>query len=190
MVKKHHKNKHLPIFKKERTVLWSLIAILVLAQLISGWYLVQLRNNERESSKNNLYTFINNTEKERYRYPVISIAENRVYIPEARVYLPLTKVTRDLRYDYFQTGKTTRLSLSTQSFVGVQIEKDDHACDKTVVITQSRDYSETTYSEIGEISPTKDALRYMTAHNKGTCSIYLGTVQEELIESAKLINQY
>jgi len=190
MVKKQLKNKHLLISKKERVVLWSMVAVLVICQLISGWYLVQLRNNELESSKNQLYTFINDSEKERYKYPVISIAENRVYIPEARVYVPLTEVTRDLRYDYFQTGNTARLSLSTQSFVGAQIEKDDHACDKAIVITQSKDFSETTYSDIGEISTTKDGLRYMMAHDKGTCSIYLGTAQEELIESAKLINRY
>ena len=161
-------------------------------QGVSAWYLVKLWNHESETSKRDFSAYINKSEEERYKYPIIDVAESRVYIPEARIYLPLDEVTRNLRYDYFKPpqGNATSLRLSTSSIVGAQIEKDDHACDKVIMLSPSKDPTIATYTPVGEIQPTKDGLRYISVHQKDTCSTYYGNVREDLAAAAKLIAQY
>lgn len=192
MTKRQTLKKQTNSIKKERIILWVVISILVVLQAISAWYLVKLQNHEAESSKRDFSAYINKSEEERYSHPIIDITEGRVYIPEARIYLPLNEVTRNLRYDYFKPvqSNTTSLRLSTSSIVGAQIEKDDHACDKVIMLSPSKYPAMTTYSPVGEIQPTKDNLRYIYVHSKDTCSTYYGNVQEDLTAAAKLITPY
>jgi hypothetical protein len=191
MVKKQNLKKQTNGIKKERIILWVVISILVVLQAISAWYLVRLWNHESESSKRDFSAYINKSEEERYSHPIIDITEGRVYIPEARIYLPLNDTTRNLRYDYFKPPQgNTSLRLSTSSIVGAQIEKDDHACDKVIMLSPSKYPAMTTYSPAGEIQPTKDDLRYIYVHSKDTCSTYYGSAQEDLTIAAKLITSY
>lgn len=192
MTKKQNLKKQANGLKKGRIILWVVISILAILQGVSAWYLVKLWNHESETSKRDFSAYINKSEEERYKHPIIDVAESRVYIPEARIYLPLDEVTRDLRYDYFKPpqGHTVSLRLSTSSIVGAQIEKDDHACDKVVMLSPSKKPAMTTYKPVGEIEPTKDGLRYISVHQKDTCSTYYGNVQEDLAAAAKLIAQY
>ncbi|MNQ66403.1 hypothetical protein D3C85_808950 [compost metagenome] len=191
MIKKQNLKKQTIGIKNERIILWVVISILVVLQTISAWYLVGLLNRESESSKRDFSAYINKSEEERYKHPIVDVTERRVYIPEASVYLPLNEVTRDLRYDYFKPPHgNISLRLSTSSIVGEQIEKDDHTCDKIIMISPSKDPAMTTYSPAGEIQPTKDSLRYISVHRKDTCSTYYGNVQEDLTAAAKLITSY
>lgn len=190
MTKKQTTGKLTSSIKKERIILWAIISVLIVLQAISAWYLIKMWRYESQRSERNLSELINESEERRYQYPIIDISENRVYIPEARIYLPLNEVTRNLRYDYFSVSNTTSLRLSTSSIVGSQIAKDDHACDKVIMISPSKDPAMITYSPVGEIQPTKDGLRYISVHRKDTCSIYYGSVHEDLTEAAKLITQY
>jgi hypothetical protein len=176
--------------KIERIVLWLIIIILIVLQGVSAWYLIKLWDDESRYSKYHLATIINESEEKRYKDPVVNISENKVYIPEARIYLPLNEATRDLRYDYFATQNYKSLRLSTSSIVGSQIEKDDHACDKVVVLSVTKEPTSTAYSYVGEIQPTKDGLRYISVHNKDTCSYYQGNVQEDLTKAAKEAQAY
>lgn len=192
MTKKQNLKKQASGIKKERIILWAVISVLIILQGVSGWYLLRLWNHESETSKRDFSAYINKSEEERYKYPIIDVAENRVYIPEARIYLPLNEVTQNLRYDYFKPpqGNTVSLRLSTSSIVGAQIEKDDHACDKVIMLSPSKNPAIATYSPGGEIQPTKDNLRYISVHQKDTCSTYYGNVQEDLTAAAKLIVKY
>lgn len=176
--------------KQGRIVLWAILFTLIILQGISAWALTSLWNDGAQRSKQSLYGYINSVEEKRYKYPVIGIAESRVYIPEVRAYLPLNETTRDLRYYYSNTPGKNSLALSTSSQVGAQNESDDPTCDRIVLLEVSKKPSNPTYYDAGEIQPTKDGLRYLHAHNKNTCSIYRGTVQEDLIRAIKSINQY
>jgi hypothetical protein len=190
MTKKQNLKKKIGGIKKERLILWIIIFILILLQGISAWYVTRLWSSESRNSKYNLYTLINSSEENRYKYPVIDVSEGRVYIPEARIYLPLNEVTRDLRYDYFVVENYKSLRLSVSSIVGSQLERDDHACDKVVMLSPSIESKGATYDDAGEIQPTKDGFRYLLVHNKDTCSIYHDSMQERLAEAAKQITQY
>lgn len=151
---------------------------------------MRLWNIESENDTRNFAELIDKSEQRRYKSPIIDVSENRVYIPEARVYLPLNGVTRDLRYDYFNVPASKALYLSTVSTVGAQITEDDHQCDKVVSIQQTVVPMADMYSSIGEIEPTKDGLHYMYAHTKEKCSIYFGTVREDLIAAARQMKSY
>jgi hypothetical protein len=190
MTKKQNLKKQVGGVKKERIALWAIIFTLIVLQAISAWYLMNLRSDVVQTSERNLYTLINNSEEGRYKYPVIDITEGRVYIPEARVYLPLNDTTRDLRYDYFAVQDYKSLRLSTSAIVGSQHERDHHSCDKVIILSLSKEPTNTAYYDAGEIQPTRDGLRYLSVHNKDTCSIYYGSVQEDLAQAAKSITRY
>lgn len=61
---------------------------------------------------------VNRLANRTYLDPVISISENRVYIPEIRAYMPLDNTTRNLKYKYDERGDSKKLSLSTNWLVG------------------------------------------------------------------------
>lgn len=189
MTKKQIMSKQANSIKKER-ILWIVIIILAISQAISAWYLMKIWNYNSDSSQQSTYSLISKVEEKRYKYPVIDIAEGRVYIPEMRIYLPLNDSTRDLRYDFFNAPNYKSLRLSTSSAVGVQNDTDDPSCDKVVILSKSKEGASSIYYDAGEIKPTKDGLRYLSVHNKDTCSIYFGNIREGLVEAAKSITQY
>jgi len=141
-------------------------------------------------SQHRLYALINSSEENRYKYPILDIAEGRAYIPEARLYLPLNDTTRDLRYEYRTNGGDKYINLSTSPLVGSQNEKDDHACDRAVIVSSSKDFFEGAYAYFGEIPPTQDELRYIFVHSNETCSTYSAGTSKALAEAAKLITEY
>lgn len=183
-IKKPSKNN-----QTERRILWCAVVLLFVLQLVSVGYIIQLRNNAAEMDERTFATYINESEKERYKYPVIDVSENRVYIPEARVYLPLNDVTRNLRYDYSNNKPHAALYLSNTSIVGAQTKEDDPSCDKIVSFTGDTTVN-TTFSVTGELEPSKDGFKYLLAHSKDGCKIYFGTAREDLINAAKEIQNY
>jgi len=190
MIKKQNLKK--PAFgtKKERIILWSVILTLIIIQALSAWYISELWKYNSDTSSQSLYLHISKSEEKRYKYPVIDIAEDKVYIPEARIYLPLNDTTRNLRYEYINNKDYKSLNLSVSSAVGTQNGVDDPTCDKVVMVSPSKESLEYPYVDGGEIKPTVDGLRYVSVHNKETCGTYFGDVQQGLVEAVKLITQY
>ncbi|HMI09147.1 MAG TPA: hypothetical protein VK497_01975 [Candidatus Saccharimonadales bacterium] len=119
--------------------------------------------------------------------PIISVSENRVYIPEFRIFIPLTDISRKLQYSTSPNFKAN-LYLSTTDVVGNQKSNDDPSCDKMVQISTSKDVH-TAEKYISEITPTKDGLRYIYQNNR-KCSIYPAGANDKLVELAQSIQQY
>ena len=97
MIRKKSTKKRLLISKRD-LILWSVILILAVLQTLSILYIMQQREYAKSDSNFQMRTLLKEAEEERYKYPVIDVAENRVYIPEVRIYLPLNEVSRDIRY--------------------------------------------------------------------------------------------
>jgi hypothetical protein len=170
-------------------MLWLIILILVIAQVVSAWHLIKLWNQGSDESKWRMSSLINQSEERRYRYPIIDITENRVYIPEARIYLPLNDVSRNLRYDYISLKNQEHLHLSTLGIVGRQTDHDPASCDKVVSIIKPSDANKyKLYSLVGTIQPTKDGLSEIIVHN--ACRIYPDNLRESLATIAKEIRSY
>lgn len=173
-------------FSKNFAVLLALfIFLLTVAQAISAYYILQNREYMIEDSERTLTGFVNSTEEKRYSHPVIDVTEGRVYVPEARIYLPLNETTRNLRYDYRNPFDTVELYLSVRGVVGNQQPTDDPQCDKMIWLSQKKNNSP---NFVAEIEPTKDGLRYVSAHD--TCEIYYDTVRDDLLEAVKQLKNY
>jgi len=190
MLKKRNLKKRVGHIKKERVILWAVILVLIILQVVTIWYVARLWNDHLVSSKQALYSLIAKSEERRYKYPVISITENRVYIPELRIYLPLDDATRNLRYEYVNLPTYTSLRLGVSSTVGQQSETDDPFCDQVVVLSATKDGMDPAHNYVGELPSTIGSLRYMYVHNKATCSIYNDNIQDDLVRAAKLITKY
>jgi hypothetical protein len=188
------KNKHRTT-KKER-VLW--IAIIILSALLfsSIWYILKSSNASMtassnpaqrtavsESDKARMQAFVNDIEQRRYRYPVIDVKEDRVYIPEVRMYLPLNESSRDIRYQ--ARGET--LWLSTAMAVGRQTGDADASCDRVVLLTQSANDGQNYIAE-GSIKTNDGSLRYIFRHP--ACQIYGEAISKSLADVVKEAHYY
>lgn len=190
MATKKTKKKLSPAPNKSTLILFGLVFGLTALLGATVYRVLKLENYVSNLSESFSAKYLNESEHSRYSLPVISVDENRVYIPEARIYLPLNETTRHLRYDYFTHDTVdTRLALSVANVVGKQDTDDDHACDKMILFTTTKQTS-TTYKFVGELTPTKDSLQYLAAHTQESCGIYLNGIQDRLIESVKLIQNY
>lgn len=163
-----------------------IVLLLIISQAISAYYILKNREYVQNDSEKAMAGLINSAEEKRYSQPVIDISQNRVYIPEARVYLPLNDTTRNLRYDYSNAFNIVNLYLSVRGVVGNQNPEDDPQCDKMIWLSQKKIDSP---NLVAEIEPTKDGLRYLSAHD-ATCRIYYDTVRDDLLEAAKQIKNY
>ncbi len=190
MTKKQTPQKQKATSKKE-LILWIAIGILLVAHIVSAWYLVRLWNNTEAISKESLYTLVNRSEESRYRQPVIDVAENRVYIPEARIYMPLNDASRDMRYDYRANGEQpATLYLSTASVVGRQSEQHDASCDKIITLSQTDEPNRSYWDLAGTLQPTKDDFRYIFMHKQESCWAHYDETRKVLAEVAKMIKNY
>lgn len=180
--------------------LWAAIVILVAIQMTTFAYLLKTLHSSEKGAKNALIShatkedsdymtnFVNRIEDKRYKYPVIDVEKNRVYIPEARIYLPLNETTRDLRYQYLSAKSYTTIWLSVSEIVGIQNDQADPSCDRAVLLQTSQDASG--YELTGTMQPTKDGLQYILMHKEGTCDSSHDDIQKSLSDASKLITNY
>lgn len=168
--------------KKSMHIKWSWIAIgvLMLSQAITIVYLMQFYN---QYGLDNLYNFVNSTERKIYRYPVISIPENKVYFPEFRLAVPLDTTSRNVRYN---GSSTDNLVLSLPSAIGRQTSADSPTCDAMVRISNVNEVRESeTY--VGELTNASSNIKYISKHN--SCGIYdTGSIDELVIVAESLFS--
>lgn len=170
MIKKM-KKKRKNISKKEH-VLWGLIFLLCILQGLSIWQIMKLQKPIDYSPDLSMRFMLKSAEEERYKYPIIDISENRVYIPEARIYLPLNEASRNLRYDFRVKGdgyESSVLYISTSSVVGQQSGPQYESCDKVVTLTSVQTPQIINSSKVGLIQPTKDDMSAIYAHSTDAC---------------------
>lgn len=193
MAKKHILKKYIHGIKKEG-VLYAVIIILAVLLASAMFYIVRT-SSINESSLSNLVSYhakaeeermqasVNEIEERRYRYPVIDVKENRVYIPEVRMYVPLTENSRDLRYQIW--GDTVWLSVSIA--VGRQTGNADASCDRVVLLTASEKKGQG-YIATGTIKASDGSARYVFRHP--ACDIYSDSFSKDLADVAKQIQYY
>jgi hypothetical protein len=172
---------------KKVNKLWFAFIALLLLQIVTIGYIIKLHTSYSKDSSSLLNRLINESETRRYITPIISVSEDRVYIPEFHIFMPLNDVSRKLQYS-ISSDLTKDLYLSTTGVVGSQNSDDDPSCDRMVRISTSKN-TFTGEKYIGEIAPTKDGLRYIY-QNIHKCSIYPPGVSDRLVTTAESIQQY
>jgi hypothetical protein len=153
-------------------ILWTVILILIILQGVYAWQIVKLRGYADSTSDLSMRFALKNAEEDRYKYPIIDVSENRVYIPEARIYLPLNEASRNMRYDYRERGGgfwSKALYLSTSSVVGQQSEAKYESCDKIVTLAPPEDIEINNSKPVGTITSTKDGLSDIYTNPDDTC---------------------
>jgi len=165
-----------------------------MAQGLSAWHIVKLREYS-DNSDISMRFLLRNGEEDRYKYPVIDVSENRVYIPEARIYLPLNDTSRNLRYDYAKHGadfKSRTLYISDSSVVGRQTDERYASCDKVVMLTPRTDAQPVLSSVVGTIVPSKDGLRDIYMHPSESCGDkeWYANMSQKLVEVVKEAKSY
>jgi len=194
MLKKKYLNKQKNRFKKEY-ILWVIILALIVLQGLSAWQIIKLREFANKSSDFTMSVLLNRAEEERYKYPIIDVAENRVYIPEARIYLPLNEASRDLRYEYRENGSSywpKALHISTSSVVGRQRNAEYSSCDKMITIAPKIKIPGVNTTPTATIEPTADGLTDILVYSGGKCwnqKWYTG-LQQGLAEVVKQAKNY
>ena len=171
------------------------VLALIASQGISLWQIMKLREFADQNSHFQLGVLLKHAEEERYKYPVIDVTQNRVYIPEARIYLPLNETSRNLRYDYREKGAgswSRAMHFSTSSVVGQQSDERHANCDKIVTLAPPAEFQQLDDGADGTIEPTKDGFKYVFVHSDDACwdqKWYAG-LKEGLLEAVKQAKSY
>jgi hypothetical protein len=181
-------------FKKEY-ILWTIILILVALQCLSAWQIIKLRDYADNNSDLSMRFLLKNAEEDRYKYPIIDVAENRVYIPEARIYLPLNETSRNIRYDYRERGSgfwSKALHFSTSSVVGQQSGAQYESCDKMVTLVPPEKIQGYQDKAIAAIEPTRDGLSEIFINSDDTCwdQQWYTDSKQDLMEVVKQAKNY
>jgi hypothetical protein len=193
MVKTHILQKHMRYIRKEG-ILYAAIIILVILLALTTLYAVRtssvnksvlsnLASYSAKTKEERIQASVNEIEERRYRYPVIDIKENRVYIPEVHMYVPLTENSRDLRYEVW----SDTVWLSASIAVGRQTGNQDASCDKVVLLTESEKKGQG-YIAVGTIKASDGRVRYIFRHP--ACDIYSDSFSKDLADVAKQIQYY
>ncbi|MGV9001527.1 MAG: hypothetical protein ACOH18_01040 [Candidatus Saccharimonadaceae bacterium] len=182
--------KKIAVKKKQRSknfyAIWIAVFMVVVVQIVMGIELIKIEQSRTGVSKDQISSAINVMEEKRYRYPVIDISENRVYIPEAHIFLPLNETSRNLRY----TLESKFLNLSTIFTVGRQFDSDSPSCDRVIVVSVSEEGLGGEYELAGEMQPNVSNLRYIFKHTDKSCSIYTKDLVDDLANTAKEAQRY
>jgi hypothetical protein len=138
---------------------------------------------------------LKSAEEERYKYPIIDVAENRVYIPEVRIYLPLNEASRNMRYDYREKGAgfwSKALYFSVSSVVGQQSGAQYESCDKMVTLVPPEEIQGHNDKAIGTIAPTRDGLSDIFTHPNDTCwdQKWYADSKQDLVEVVRQAKNY
>jgi hypothetical protein len=195
MAKKKSSARQIRGIKKEHA-LWVAIIILTALLVSTIWYILKAPSVSKIVSSTNSRPLtqaeeqrsqdvVNEIEERRYRYPVIDVKENRVYIPEARMYVPLSEDSRDLRYEMW--GETIWLSLSIT--VGRQTGNEDASCDKVVIFTPSPEKWARGYAAAGTVTSKDGSTRYILRHP--ACKNFYGDeFSQKLADVIKQVQYY
>lgn len=194
MVKKKSIKKQKFTFKKEH-ILWTVILILIALQCLSAWHIMKLREYADSYSDFSTSVLLKHAEEERYKYPIIDVAESRVYIPEARIYLPLNEASRNMRYDYRENGagfRSKALYFSVSSVVGQQSGAQYESCDKMVTLAPSKEIQAHSNKAVGTIERTKDGLSDIFMHPDDMCwdQKWYTDQKQDLLEVVKKAKNY
>ena len=186
MVKRSKKTKrNIPI---NAVVTWLAIGLIMIIQALTVLQLIEVKESQADTDKRLMSDIINRAETNRYKLPVISVPESRVYIPEVRAYMPLTSISRDIRYDYFDMKGLEMLYLSYEGVVGHQSEYHSSAnCDKIVAITKNKEsMADFEYTET--ISPLGPDLKYV--YQRNDCNFYTKELSDNVSQAAKSLRSY
>jgi hypothetical protein len=177
-----------PIQKTKLSKLGVVIVVLFLIQAVTIGFIIKQQIDARAAAPSLLNRFINESESRRYSAPVIDVSENRVYIPESRIFFALTDTTRKIQYYISTRSDEKDLYLSLIGVVGHQSSSDNSSCDRMIRLSTSREgFGNEKF--IGEISPTKQGLRYIF-QNTSHCSIYSRDLSNELALAAESTQSY
>lgn len=179
---------------KKEYILWAVIIILAALLMSTIWYITKTPSVSKGVSSNisTSHTqaedrwgqdMVNEVEERRYRYPVIDVKENRVYVPEAHLYVPLSENSRDLRYEMW--GETIWFSDSIA--VGRQTGDSDVSCDKVVILTPSPERA-AGYIEAATIKAKDGSTRYIFKHPH--CQLYSDEFSQRLADVIKQVQYY
>lgn len=171
MVKKKPLKKQKIRFKKEY-ILWLVILGLIILQALSAWQIIKLREFADRSSDFSMGVILKNSEESRYKYPIIDVTENRVYIPEARIYLPLDEASRNMRYEYREHGDgflQKALNFSSSAVVGRQRSVEYSSCDKIVTLASHLEMPGYNTKPTATIEPTADGLTDILVYSGSKC---------------------
>lgn len=174
-------------------ILWVVVLVLVISQAWSVWSILRLQEGMRYNSDLSMRFSLKDVEERRYKYPIIDVTENKVYLPEAHIYLPLNEVSRDIRYDFKKGSAATPsiLYFSVSSIVGRQSDAKYASCDRIVTLASASD-SQISGSKIGAIQPTRDGLEDIYMHSDGPCwneELYIN-LRSELVGVVKAAKSY
>lgn len=194
MTKKRTTKKQTFTFKREY-ILWIIVLILVALQGVSAWRIVKLQEYADSNSNLSMRFLLKNSEEERYKYPIIDVAENRVYIPEARIYLPLNDTSRDMRYDYREFGGDNSFKIlyfSVSSVVGQQGNSQFASCDKMVTLADPAKIQGRKNNTVGTIQTTKDGLSDISMYTDEPCwnQEWYANLRHNLVEVVKTAKNY
>jgi hypothetical protein len=176
------------VANKERYVLWIIVGVLTVSQAVSGFFLVGLWN--WQSSQRDLdEKIVTNMGNDRtYKYGVVDVPQDKVFLPELRLSLPLNDTTRNLRYTYSISVKgQSSLYLTTTSAVGMVYQPEDVYCKRMVALTELK-MNSNMYDLISDIRPTIQGLTHI--YTPKGCAKIDNSALNELVEAAKNAQEY
>lgn len=192
MIKKPIKKRK--ALRKREYALWVIIPVLCILQTLSIWWIVKLQESISHNPDLSMRFLLKDAEENRYKQPIIDVAANRIYIPEARIYLPLNEVSRDMRYD-FKHRSTSResgvLYMSVSSVVGRQTGSQYESCDKMVTLAPAHTSQVVKSNKVGTIQSTKDDLSDIYAHSTESCwGGWYDDLRDSLVDVVKEAKNY
>lgn len=118
--------------KQHRTpiniLLYIVLVWLAAITVFIAWSHVSLNSLLVDEGRNQTY---NQMTSSTYKTPIFDVAENRAYLPELKAFLPLTNISRDLRYKDHSDGLVT---FSTAKLIGTYQVANDRAEPTTCTI--------------------------------------------------------
>jgi len=195
MAKKKSNRKQIIGIKRE-SILWLIITVLVALLILTAWHAVNSSNAIKSLSstfsehlaqekEERMQGFVNDVEERRYRYPVIDVKEERVYIPEFHLYVPLSENSREIRY---QPISDNTIWLSYSIAVGRQTGNEDAPCDRVVILTSAKERAQG-YIEAGAIR-TKDGTPFYIFKQPTKCKLYGDEFRDRLADVVKQAQYY
>ena len=129
---------------------------------------------------------LNQTERSRYKEPVIDFETKKLYVYELGLSIPLNETTKDIQYSYMDN----ELYLSTVDTVGQQVLNDTTnppTCDKIVLLSKVKNnYGSMTL--VGELNGEKNGFKYIYKHD--SCTLFTEDVQNKLIQAVESIDAF
>lgn len=176
-------------------ILWLVIFTVIVVQAASIWHITKLQQSVESTSGLSMQYLLKNGEELRYKYPVIDVSEERVYLPEARIYLPLNEASRNLRYEYKSSSKNQSSNViyfSNSSVVGQQKDEKYASCDKMVTLLHPEANYKDQKSYKAEISQTKDGLRDVYINTDMSCwdGAWYTDVKQALVDTVIQAKNY